>query len=62
MKKIIDRPSEVRCDKCGVLYSFEQEDIIAHKSNIGFDGLFVECPACKEFNLLVVCERSTHHE
>lgn len=62
MKKIIEKPREMTCDKCGTLYSFEQEDILLYKSNFGFDGLLVECPACEGLNLLGVCERSKCHE
>lgn len=62
MKKIIEKPREMTCDKCGTLYSFEQEDIVRLKSNLGFAGAFVECPACGEPNPLKTCERRTRHE
>lgn len=62
MKKIIEKPREMVCDKCGTLYSFEQEDIVRLKSNFGFAGAFVECPACQELNILGPRERSKCHE
>lgn len=52
MIKIIERGTikKLKCDNCGCLFSYENEDITTEKDEDwihGFDSKYIVCPQCK---------------